>query len=177
MEITYPEYACTKQRLDSFEIGIGIGSEGFAAKAKDGFFYDAEHLTAICFFCGDQEDLSAPFDRASHLAGNYRCQRIRQTWEARLNQPVTYKPKHPRCIDSVARYESFINWPVQIKQHPALLADAGFFYSGMTDKVICFYCDGRLWKWQKIDHPAYEHVKNFPDCPYARQVYARQCNV
>ncbi|XP_071443953.1 death-associated inhibitor of apoptosis 2-like [Hetaerina americana] len=60
-----------------------------------------------------------------------------------------------------------IGWPVsRVKQTPRALAEAGFFYTGQSDQVRCFYCDGGLWNWQEEDDPWLEHTRWFPNCAY-----------
>ncbi|KAM9296578.1 baculoviral IAP repeat-containing protein 7 [Gastrophryne carolinensis] len=49
---------------------------------------------------------------------------------------------------------------------PQLLARAGFFYVGPADRVRCFCCGGVLRSWEPGDHPAGEHRKFFPSCPF-----------
>ena len=173
MELAFPQFASYEKRLASYVDGQTLAADSFAPLARDEFFYDNDHLTSVCFHCGDQED-SPNLSRLMHMRNNARCVRIRDLWEPRLIQRPIAAAVHPEYSDAVARYETFLNWPPQMKQHPALLADAGFIYSGEGDKVVCYYCDKGLCRWEKEDNPAYEHVKHFPQCPFARQVYARQ---
>ena len=57
-------------------------------------------------------------------------------------------------------------WPVGLKQKPNMLAEAGFFYTGAGDQVICFYCNGGLQNWDPRDAPFEEHAKYYPDCGF-----------
>ena len=57
-------------------------------------------------------------------------------------------------------------WPVGLKQKPNMLAEAGFFYTGASDRVICFYCNGGLQNWEPRDFPFEEHAKYYPDCGF-----------
>ncbi|GBP63407.1 Death-associated inhibitor of apoptosis 1 [Eumeta japonica] len=41
---------------------------------------------------------------------------------------------------------------------PEDLADAGFFYTGRSDKTLCFYCGGGLRDWKDNDNPWEEHA-------------------
>ncbi|XP_013918863.1 PREDICTED: baculoviral IAP repeat-containing protein 1 [Thamnophis sirtalis] len=64
-----------------------------------------------------------------------------------------------------SRLESFSNWPFYCKEiQPALLADAGFFFTGKNDTVQCFCCNGWLKNWEETDDPWQEHVKFYPHC-------------
>ena len=68
------------------------------------------------------------------------------------------------------REKSFDNkyspWPWGINQKPADLAEAGFYYYGVGDRVLCFYCNGGLHNWDLSDNPWTEHAAWFPDCGY-----------
>lgn len=75
-------------------------------------------------------------------------------------------PKYPRYATQIARLRSFDTWPQDLNQKPQEMADAGFFYTGDSDRVICYFCDGRLKDWGIEDHPWSEHARWFPSCPY-----------
>ena len=66
------------------------------------------------------------------------------------------------------RLESYFMWPKSTKQRPQQLAEAGFFYSGTGDLVVCFDCDLQLNHWEKDDVPFEEHAKFCPEefCPF-----------
>jgi hypothetical protein len=49
----------------------------------------------------------------------------------------------------IAREQTFENWPTQISQKPKDLIQNGFFYTGVGDKVMCFYCNVTLKQWEK----------------------------
>lgn len=66
----------------------------------------------------------------------------------------------------INRLESFKEWPRAIQQRPKELADAGFFYSGYGDRVICFKCNIMIKYWEKDDDVWLEHYKWSPKCPY-----------
>ncbi|KAL1492134.1 hypothetical protein ABEB36_012622 [Hypothenemus hampei] len=82
-------------------------------------------------------------------------------------------PKHPDKIDFDVRLNTFLNplasWPRSMKQKPHVLAKAGFYYVGMADQVICFYCGGMLANWKQKDDPWEQHALWFPECPYLLQ--------
>ncbi|XP_067657380.1 baculoviral IAP repeat-containing protein 7-B-like [Haliotis asinina] len=64
------------------------------------------------------------------------------------------------------RLDSFTLWPARATQTPAILAKAGFFYTGVEDRVECPFCYGILKKWHKDDDPMLEHIKHFPYCRF-----------
>jgi len=76
-------------------------------------------------------------------------------------------PKSPKYVSLEARVASFQErWPPGLNQKPDQLAEAGFFYYGVGDQVLCFYCDGGMHKWDPSDQPWTEHAKWFPECGY-----------
>nr|BDT62385.1 MAG: baculoviral IAP repeat-containing protein [Melicertus latisulcatus majanivirus] len=89
----------------------------------------------------------------------------------------TYFPKYlgPKRKDfalTESRLASFndsrlaIKWPERVTQKPCDLAEAGFFYVGLSDHVRCFYCGNGLRNWEKDDIPWNEHAYWFPECYY-----------
>ena len=69
-----------------------------------------------------------------------------------------------------ARLRTFKDWPPALKQEPRQLADAGFYYIGLSDQTKCFYCDGGLRNWQPDDDPWTEHARWFSKCGYVRLI-------
>ncbi|KAF4529125.1 hypothetical protein B566_EDAN017188 [Ephemera danica] len=61
---------------------------------------------------------------------------------------------------------SFINWPVHHPKSATELADAGFFYTGCGDRVICFHCGGGVKDWMSGDSPWVEHSIWFGNCDF-----------
>ena len=59
------------------------------------------------------------------------------------------------------------NWPNEnIRATPFKIADAGFYYLGNKDSVKCWYCNGGLQNWERLDLPWEEHAKFFPKCEF-----------
>lgn len=77
-------------------------------------------------------------------------------------------PLHPSYATPEARLRTFREWPPALKQQPQELADAGFYYIGLSDQVKCFYCDGGLRNWQPEDDPWVEHARWFEKCVFVR---------
>jgi len=77
-------------------------------------------------------------------------------------------PRHVQYVTEQARLKSFSFWPPALPQKPKDLAEAGFFYTGRSDQVKCFYCDGGLESWEPADSPWGEHVKWFGDCAFVK---------
>ena len=68
------------------------------------------------------------------------------------------------CMDR--RRASYRTWI--FSQDSNALAEAGFYYSGVTDLVTCFHCGVEIAFWMPDDVPLEEHKKLSPDCFYLR---------
>jgi len=90
-------------------------------------------------------------------------------------------PLHPQYATLEARLRTFREWPPALRQQPRDLAEAGFYYIGLSDQVKCFYCDGGLRNWQSEDEPWKEHARWFEKCVFVRLVkgdeYIKDCVV
>ncbi|KAK2708138.1 hypothetical protein QYM36_013902 [Artemia franciscana] len=75
----------------------------------------------------------------------------------------------PNKFTFEARLETFANWNYSDRMDPHKLAEAGFFYLGVSDKVKCFHCDNNLDHWKVTDDPWVEHARWFSDCVFLTQ--------
>jgi len=76
------------------------------------------------------------------------------------------KPKHADMSQSWFRRRSFRNWPRSLAQTPTALVANGFFYTGIGDRVICFFCGVGLKDWDAGDTPVAEHLRWNAACPF-----------
>lgn len=102
--------------------------------------------------------------QSSGAAHNERLLSMGGTW--RSLGVVSGGARHPQHASLAARLATFDRWPVDRRQAPQTLAEAGFFHTGVDDQVRCFYCDGGLGKWEADDTPWSEHAHWFPHCGY-----------
>jgi len=56
------------------------------------------------------------------------------------------------------RLATFKDWPKSLAQKPSVLATAGFFYTGVGDRVMCFYCGLGLKDWDLEDDVYKQHA-------------------
>ena len=103
-----------------------------------------------------------------------RSRTIRKNIEARA---VFDRHPHLECMpgqfidmkDERNRLQSFHGkW---LKEYPVLahaVAQAGFYYVGPHDRVVCPFCGGRVFNWNRGDSPLGEHVRLFPHCPFVQ---------
>lgn len=78
--------------------------------------------------------------------------------------------EHPDLMLEVDRMKTYNSWPKSIRQRPPELVDAGFFYTGQGDMVICFSCGLGLRDWEIDDIPLVEHAKYTNGCIYLNLV-------
>uniref|UniRef100_T1JFM1 RING-type domain-containing protein n=1 Tax=Strigamia maritima TaxID=126957 RepID=T1JFM1_STRMM len=73
-------------------------------------------------------------------------------------------PRHPNYATYENRLKTYQTWPTAIPMMPKALAEAGFYYAGVSDHVRCFCCDGGLRNWEVNDDPWVEHARWFGKC-------------
>jgi hypothetical protein len=88
----------------------------------------------------------------------------------RFDQIVFTTPCHVAYRDITKRLESFTTWSHESSPPVDELVRAGFFYTGSSNIVTCFYCSGSLQNWSANDNPITEHARWFGNCPYAKQL-------
>lgn len=93
-----------------------------------------------------------------------------------VNNLPTHGPAYRQFRTQPSRENTFKQflWPPAMPQQPAQLAEAGFFYRGLSDNVQCFYCAGGLKNWEPTDIPWEQHALWFPNCAYLQLVKGRE---
>ncbi|XP_062606047.1 baculoviral IAP repeat-containing protein 7-like [Saccostrea cucullata] len=90
------------------------------------------------------------------------------------DQPDTSKRtmvvKHPKYASRPARMASYANFLRNIKQHPADMTEAGFYYAGFADCCRCYHCGIGLRNWDPEDNPWIEHARWSMECPYILKI-------
>lgn len=81
-----------------------------------------------------------------------------------------YYPEYPEYAIETARLRSFEDWPRNMKQKPQQLAEAGFFYTGVGDRVRCFSCGGGLKDWDDNDEPWEQHALWLSNCRFVKLI-------
>lgn len=93
--------------------------------------------------------------------------------------PQQKRPEYPNYAIEAKRLESYEDWPKFMKQKPKELSDAGFFYTGKSDRVKCFSCGGGLKDWEAEDEPWEQHAMWYSNCEYLKlmkgEEYIAQC--
>lgn len=82
---------------------------------------------------------------------------------------LNYEVKYPQFASETCRKCSFDGWSVDFIESKEL-AEAGFFYTGNEDKVVCFSCGCGLKGWEDGDVPVEEHRKASECCEYLNYI-------
>lgn len=95
-------------------------------------------------------------------------------------QSAMRRPEYPNYAIEADRLKSYEDWPTSLKQKPKQLSDAGFFYTGKSDRVKCFSCGGGLKDWEAEDEPWEQHAIWYSNCHYLQLMkgpeFIRKCN-
>eukprot|EP00105_Crassostrea_gigas_P008996 XP_011423764.1 PREDICTED: uncharacterized protein LOC105325768 isoform X2 [Crassostrea gigas] len=108
----------------------------------------------------DSASVREPANNTAHLSSAGYSQ-----LRSESPQPVM-AIKHPEYTARSARLGSYQTFPRHMKQHPADMTDAGFYYAGFGDCCRCFHCGIGLRNWDPEDNPWIEHARWSAECPY-----------
>uniref|UniRef100_A0A2K6UCX8 Baculoviral IAP repeat containing 3 n=1 Tax=Saimiri boliviensis boliviensis TaxID=39432 RepID=A0A2K6UCX8_SAIBB len=68
------------------------------------------------------------------------------------------------------RMSTFSTFPTGVPVSERSLARAGFYYTGVNDKVKCFCCGLMLDNWKRGDSPIEKHKKLYPSCRFVQSL-------
>ncbi|KAM5246408.1 baculoviral IAP repeat-containing protein 3-like [Ctenodactylus gundi] len=68
------------------------------------------------------------------------------------------------------RMSTYCTFPAGVPVSERSLARAGFYYTGVNDKVKCFSCGLMLDNWKQGDNPIEKHKKLYPSCSFAHSL-------
>ncbi|KAL5292470.1 IAP1 family protein [Megaselia abdita] len=117
--------------------------------------------------CGSNDSLMVPAAVVTPLDVNSSSEDIPPS---PASSTSTYYPDHPEYAVISARLRSFGDWPRNMKQKPAELSAAGFFYTGVGDRVKCFSCGGGLKDWDDGDQPWEQHALWLSKCNFLKLI-------
>ncbi|XP_060082815.1 E3 ubiquitin-protein ligase XIAP-like [Ylistrum balloti] len=174
-----PDQCLEVSRRESFRNWPGR-SQDIDILASAGFFFTGEEDIVRCFHCdiGLAEWDSDDDPWVEHARHSPDCPFLREKKDGDFIMNIQrrwaqiYTPKHPHMCQMNMRLESYgPSWPQDyVTQTPQQLAEAGLFYTGVTDTVRCHYCDGGLREWEPNDDPWTEHARWFPFCKFVIKV-------
>ncbi|XP_040590710.1 baculoviral IAP repeat-containing protein 3 isoform X1 [Mesocricetus auratus] len=143
-----------------------------AELARAGFYYVGPGDRVACFACGGKLSNWEPKDDAlsEHRRHFPSCPFLKDPSLAASRYPVSNLSMQTQA----ARLRTFFSWPSRALVDPQHLASAGFYYTGHSDDVKCFCCDGGLRCWESGDDPWVEHAKWFPRCEYLIRIKGQE---
>nr|7NK0_D Chain D, Baculoviral IAP repeat-containing protein 3 [Homo sapiens]7NK0_E Chain E, Baculoviral IAP repeat-containing protein 3 [Homo sapiens] len=68
------------------------------------------------------------------------------------------------------RMSTYSTFPAGVPVSERSLARAGFYYTGVNDKVKCFCCGLMLDNWKRGDSPTEKHKKLYPSCRFVQSL-------
>ncbi|KAM4849101.1 baculoviral IAP repeat-containing protein 3 [Urocitellus parryii] len=68
------------------------------------------------------------------------------------------------------RMSTYSTFPSGVPVSERSLARAGFYYTGVKDKVKCFCCGLMLDNWKQGDNPIEKHKKLYPSCSFVQNL-------
>lgn len=183
-----PDFSVVMNRLESFR-GCGLAQQVPAERlAQAGFYFTGHGDRVKCFSCRETVENwqtgDAPVERhkqvspccrflrcvhANHckpLNGSILEEQSTENYPLRTGEVVdesTY-PMVPHMRSEEARLQTFSSWPFDAPIRPQDLAQAGFFYFDVNDRVQCFCCSGMLGGWEIGDTAWGEHARHYPYC-------------
>ena len=79
-------------------------------------------------------------------------------------QKEKQKLREKQKNDRINSFDS--NWNSHLKPDSKLIAEAGFYFTGLNDCVHCLFCELTLSGWEQCDDPWERHCQNSPSCTY-----------
>lgn len=70
------------------------------------------------------------------------------------------------------RMSTYSAFPTGVPVSERSLARAGFYYTGVKDKVKCFCCGLMLDNWKAGDSPAEKHKRLYPSCSFVQNLHS-----
>lgn len=191
------DYSQEEERIKSFESWKVHYPVDPNRLAKAGFYYTGNEDEVVCFSChghiknwnfGDvvfkkHSELFPNCDFVNNKSNNIpiiQSNKPQINLENRRKEIVhTQSTALSQIINSVdyikmklveERIKTFAaNWPLP-KMDVKKIAEAGFFFLGIEDKVQCPFCKGIVSNWEAKDNPLTKHKKHFPLCDYIGSV-------
>ncbi|XP_012264181.2 baculoviral IAP repeat-containing protein 7 [Athalia rosae] len=195
------EYRTEAQRLRSFVNWPVSNIVTPESLAKAGFYYLQQADMVECAFCrgvvmkwelGDdpdrehrihfpscdfylhQDDEETVTTEKQVELGNVKLTSGTTSDLSELGIQAHTAPRQPKHATYEIRLRTYQGWPESLRQTPQMLADAGFYYTGVEDQVRCFYCSGGLHNWEATDDAWTEHARWFPKCGFVSLVKGQE---
>jgi baculoviral IAP repeat-containing protein 7/8 len=170
------------ERLSTFQLNkwenVFVTAESLALV---GFQYWRAPDVVKCVFCGGTLKQFEPNDTAlgEHIHWYPNCPLLKRRnvgnipIDATKLDQVLPPLSYDTCgfsLEFQQRLESFEGWPRGDVISPSNLAEAGFYYTGESDRVVCVCCNLSLSNWEMGDDAWSEHQRHLTsDCEFLNQ--------
>ena len=74
-----------------------------------------------------------------------------------------------------AQTNTFSNWPL-VTPNTREMSDAGWWYTNVSSRVLCLFCDAIFHEWTESDLPYEVHRHKSPACPFVRLTDSKMAN-
>lgn len=172
----YPQFDTYEARLQTFRYYPSSAKPTKEEFADAGYFCADDGVVFRCFYCNaadwDFKPDEEPWVR--HAKYYYHCPFVLSTKgqefvnRCRFDGTIRQSMYNPDFEKLHSRINSYINWDIANSPNPKLLAEAGFYFTHIEDKVACHMCGHGLRNWQKADDPWYKHALWSPNCKFLK---------
>ncbi|XP_029458275.1 baculoviral IAP repeat-containing protein 2 [Rhinatrema bivittatum] len=87
-----------------------------------------------------------------------------------MNRTNAYELKYDVSCE-LYRMSTFYAFPSNVPVSERSLAQAGFYYTGVSDKVKCFSCGLMLDNWKSGDNALEKHKQLYPSCSFIQSLH------
>ncbi|XP_076437603.1 uncharacterized protein LOC143276833 [Babylonia areolata] len=159
--------------------------------AEEGFVFRSDTRDVQCVFCSLILPFNIPCEpQQAHAEKSIYCprvqlfdvgnvstadeQRIRlKNLQRQLKRKSSldrhYAIHHPQYEEESARLGTYDNWTLgswDDQLQPSVMSQAGFYFTGLSDKVVCYSCGVGLYRWRQGSDPWEQHARHMPACPH-----------
>ena len=134
-----------------------------------------EYIVLLKFFGGDSVKFVRLLLRSVFYP--YKNHFMDVSLTAAVSKEYSFSPCQNYGFDTFRRYvvwymmeqrdvrlASFDDWNFKVKASKKDFVDAGLFFTGSNDSVVCYHCFVSLHHWDFDDIPSLEHDKHRPEC-------------
>ncbi|XP_060831133.1 baculoviral IAP repeat-containing protein 3-like [Bombus pascuorum] len=143
--------------------------------AAAGFFYTGTSNTIKCFVCqvklnyrlepNTPMQIHKAYSPECGFVRNQNCGNVPMKRQSRLGSRTVSKEANSKYHTYESRLGTFATWPnTHIKSEE--LADAGFYFNGVNDTVVCHHCGIAMDNWSPGEDPWNRHAISSPGCCY-----------
>jgi hypothetical protein len=176
LHIAHPEFANYERRLQTLSEWPESKLPSKEAIAHAGYYHE-NSVVFRCFYCnGVSWDFKPSEDPcARHAKWLFNCPYIMELKGLEFINKCRFQLKRKTILynssfkNSDDRLRTYGSWPMISFPRPCDLAEAGFYFTGTEDKVVCFTCGYGIRNWTARDDPWKRHAQWSPACDFIIQ--------